>query len=102
MFWKAGIVALDVFYLWDTTVTWVVRAQEGVKELNPLISNLQGIEPSFYIAFRAGAFLLLQILLWQIYLEGPKNYESAWFRALIGLGVTIYSLPTLMSFLVFL
>jgi hypothetical protein len=94
-------MALDAFYLWDSMATWAVRAQDGVVELNPLILRLQQIDPLFYVAFRAGAFLLLNVLLWQIYIESPRIMEGRWFEVLVTAGLVIYAIPLVMSLWLF-
>ena len=95
-------MALNIFYIWDSMVTWSVRAQEGVIELNPVISGLQQIDPFFYVTYRTGAFLLLNVLLWQIYVESPGCFERRWFKTLVAMGIAIYTVPLVMSFLLFL
>ena len=71
-------------------VTWAVRAHEGVRELNPVISEFQQINPLFYAAFRLGILLMVNLIIWQIHLEVPGSCESRWFRAVIALGILIY------------
>jgi hypothetical protein len=95
--WKAGVLGLEAFYVWDSMVTWVVRAHDGVTELNPVIAGLHDINPLFYVSYRVGALLMLNVLLWQLYLEGPENFNRTWFRVLVGAGVMIYAIPLAMS-----
>ena len=97
MAWKTGIVALDTFYLWDSMMTWAVRAHDGVRELNPVISQLHSMDPMFYFAFRLGAILLANVLFWQIYVEAPSVFDRLWFKAILLLSIFIYLVPFLMS-----
>ncbi len=92
------IFTLNLVYLYDSMVTWVVRAHDGVTELNPVISELQQIDPMFYVAFRGGVLLLIDVLLWQICLEAPRSSESRWFKLTLALGILIYVVPLAMSF----
>jgi len=91
-------LALDVFYLWDSMVTWAVRAEDGLVELNPVIAGLQHIDGWFYFAFRAGVFLMVNVLLWQVQIEAPWCLNSSWFKGILAAGIAIYAVPFLMSF----
>lgn len=93
MSWKHAVAVLNVFYLYDSMVTWAVRAHEGIRELNPVISEFQQINPLFYAAFRLGILLMVNLIIWQIHLEAPGSCESRWFRAVIALGILIYFIP---------
>ncbi len=96
---RPGVITLDALYLHDSMVTWAVRGNEGVKELNPVISGLHGVDPLFYVAFRVGALLMVNVLLWQIYVESPRSFGTRWFKALVACGIAIYTIPLAMSVL---
>lgn len=100
--WKHAVAVLNVFYLYDSMVTWAVRAQDGVRELNPVISELQQINPLFYAAFRLGILLLVNLIIWQIHLEAPGSWETVWFRAILVMGVLIYLIPLGISIQLFI
>ena len=93
MSWKHAVVALNAVYIYDSMVTWAVRAHDGVTELNPVISELQQINPLFYAAFRLGMLLLINLLIWQVHLEAPGSWEGRWFRVTLALGILIYAIP---------
>lgn len=101
LLWRIAILGLEVFYVWDAVVTWAVRGHQEIIELNPVIAGLQQIEPVYYVSYRTGAFLLLNLLLWQVHLEAPESFESRWFKAVILAGALIYALPmvTVLRFL---
>lgn len=101
MLWRIAILGLEIFYVWDAMVTWAVRGHQEITELNPVIAGLQQIEPVYYVSYRTGAFLLLNLLLWQVHLEAPESFESRWFKAVILAGTLIYALPmvTVLHFL---
>ena len=80
-------------------ITWVVRAHDGVQELNPVIWNLQQMPPLFYVAFRAGALLMVNALLWQIYVDCPQQKRMRWLIPLLGVGLAVYAIPMVMSLL---
>jgi len=95
---RRSVLALDAFYLWDSMVTWVVRAQDDLVEHNPLIAGLHHIDGWFYFAFRAGVFLMVNVLLWQLQVEAPSCLDRRWFKGLLAAGIAIYTVPFLMSF----
>jgi hypothetical protein len=101
LFWKYAVAILNVFYLYDSMVTWAVRAHEGFRELNPVISELQQINPFFYAAFRLGIILLVNLIIWQIHLEVPESCESRWFSAILILGIALYTIPLAISIHIF-
>jgi hypothetical protein len=100
--WKAGVLTLNGFYLWDSMITWAVRAHDGVQELNPVIWNLQQMNALFYVAFRAGALLMVNALLWQIYVDCPQQNRTRWLKPLLTVGLAVYAVPLVMSFLLLL
>ena len=94
---RAGLVSLDLAYIWDSLVTWMVRGRGDVKELNPLISTLSEIHVIFYACFRLGVLLLLNVLIWEVWVEDPAGRRSWWLRGIVLLGLLLYAIPLQMS-----
>ena len=94
---KAGVVSLNLAYLWDSMVTWAIRQRDDVRELNPLISALIDVDAMFYICFRIGVLLMLNVLIWQACVEDPGVWRSRWLKVIILVGLILYAMPLQMS-----
>ncbi len=94
---KAGVVSLNLAYLWDFLATWAVRQRDDVRELNPLISALTSVDALFYICFRIGVLLMLNVLIWQVCVEDPAAWRSRWLKVIILVGLILYAIPLQMS-----
>ena len=81
-------------------ITWVVRTHDDIQELNPVIWNLQQMEPLFYVAYRMGALLMVNALLWQMRVDCPRGSWTKWLKPLLVLGLAVYAIPLVMSLLV--
>jgi len=101
LFWKYAVAVLNVFYIYDSMITWAVRAHDGFREMNPVIYGLQQINPLFYVAFRLGVLLLINLIIWQISLEAPESCESRWFTIIMILGIVQYTIPLAISLHIF-